>query len=206
MRGRGKNIRVGVRAANAAQHRSWRLMLDVEAHLHTMLAALGTKQLIPSTEESTESVWVTEDQAPGGRAGYYEKRHVAPPYRLIKDGCTVALDIELDQIPYRIRCSNESTREENIERVADIFSTLVNWIADGIVTPEKAFLPFARPPKNNKWWQILRAPPDATREEIEAAYRRQARIVHPDAGGSDAAFRELRSALEEARRYLREPK
>lgn len=37
---------------------------------------------------------------------------------------------------------------------------------------------------------------DATPEEIRAAYRRLSRTTHPDAGGSDARFRRVRTAYE----------
>lgn len=39
---------------------------------------------------------------------------------------------------------------------------------------------------------------NATEDEIEAAYRQRAKIVHPDVGGSDAAMAELNAARQEA--------
>lgn len=47
----------------------------------------------------------------------------------------------------------------------------------------------------------LGLPPTATAEEIKTAYRAAARRVHPDAGGDEAAFRELTRAADEAMTY-----
>jgi len=50
-------------------------------------------------------------------------------------------------------------------------------------------------------YEVLGVPPTATGEEIRAAYRRAARRVHPDAGGSQRAFRQVN----EAYRVLSDP-
>lgn len=53
-------------------------------------------------------------------------------------------------------------------------------------------------PNNNPWWDVLQVRSDASRETIEANYKRLARDRHPDAGGSDAAMAELNRARDEA--------
>lgn len=61
---------------------------------------------------------------------------------------------------------------------------------------ERAFTGFAAltaPGKN--WWDVLEVRPDATRDIIEANFRRLAHDKHPDRGGSHDAM----SALNEAR-------
>jgi hypothetical protein len=61
---------------------------------------------------------------------------------------------------------------------------------------ERAFAGFAAltaPGKN--WWDVLEVKPDATRQLIEANFRRLARDRHPDNGGSHESM----SALNEAR-------
>jgi curved DNA-binding protein CbpA len=50
-------------------------------------------------------------------------------------------------------------------------------------------------------YQTLGVEPDATQEEIRAAYRNRAKQAHPDAGGSDVEFR----AIESAHRVLSDP-
>lgn len=47
-------------------------------------------------------------------------------------------------------------------------------------------------------WDILGVPPSATADEIKRAYRAKALETHPDRGGTDAAFREVRRAYESA--------
>jgi hypothetical protein len=47
-------------------------------------------------------------------------------------------------------------------------------------------------------WQVLGLTSKATLTEIKRAYRLRALAVHPDRGGSDAAFRELQAAYESA--------
>jgi hypothetical protein len=61
---------------------------------------------------------------------------------------------------------------------------------------ERAFSGFAAlPAPGKKWWDVLQVRPDATRDVIEANFRRLARDRHPDNGGSH----EEMSALNEAR-------
>ena len=61
----------------------------------------------------------------------------------------------------------------------------------------KALPEQAGPGWNSIWWEVLGLPgPSATTEDIQAAYKRQARTAHPDAGGSH----ERMSLLNEARR------
>jgi len=61
---------------------------------------------------------------------------------------------------------------------------------------ERAFSGFAALTAPGKsWWDVLQVKPDATRDVIEANFRRLARDRHPDNGGSHDAM----SALNEAR-------
>ena len=61
---------------------------------------------------------------------------------------------------------------------------------------ERAFTGFAALTAPGKsWWDVLECRPDASRDVIEANYRRLARDRHPDRGGSHDAM----AALNEAR-------
>jgi hypothetical protein len=55
-------------------------------------------------------------------------------------------------------------------------------------------------------WELLDLPRTATLAELKAAYRRRVLETHPDHGGSDAEFRRLHAAYEEAQRRLRRPR
>lgn len=51
-------------------------------------------------------------------------------------------------------------------------------------------------PRTRDPWEVLGLRPDADLDAIEAVYRTKARRLHPDAGGSVEAFRELQEAYE----------
>jgi hypothetical protein len=68
----------------------------------------------------------------------------------------------------------------------------------GAVMTEKAFAGFAALPAPRSCWDILGLEPDASPDEINAAFRRKATVAHPDAGGSTTAMAELSNARDEA--------
>jgi len=70
----------------------------------------------------------------------------------------------------------------------------------GSMMMERAFEGFAAlaAPGAKPWWQILEVMPQASKAEIEAAFKRLARARHPDAGGSDAMMAELNAARDQA--------
>lgn len=69
---------------------------------------------------------------------------------------------------------------------------------------DRAFTGFlALPEPEPPWWEILGVDRlKATRESIEEARRARAKVVHPDVGGSDAAFRQLERAVTAALREV----
>ncbi len=60
--------------------------------------------------------------------------------------------------------------------------------ANAIITP---------PPTVRPWYDILEVQPVASHEVVEGAYKRLLHKVHPDKGGSSAAFMELQGAWKE---------
>lgn len=57
------------------------------------------------------------------------------------------------------------------------------------------------PARRRPWHEVLRVYPDSALSVIDAAYRDQAKIAHPDTPtGSTAAFQELQEAYEEAKK------
>jgi hypothetical protein len=63
----------------------------------------------------------------------------------------------------------------------------------------EALLQLPAPSKHRDPFEILGVRSDAPREIIEAAYRAQAKRLHPDAGGDAEAFHELQQAWEQIR-------
>ena len=52
-------------------------------------------------------------------------------------------------------------------------------------TMDQAFRGYvALPPTTDQWWIVLGVEPDATIEDIDAAFRRLSLTAHPDKGGS----------------------
>lgn len=172
---------------------------DPEHWIAETMLAMGHTTLIPSTEDVSDSVWVVEEFAPGGAAGYYVKRHIPTRHRIVRDGRAVRLDFWKNETQYRIRCGHAPTERENITAVRDVMRTLVDWIDKGIVTWDEAFAGFAIDTSDgSEWWRVLRVAPDATRDEIDAAYKRLAVDAHPDGGGTQEAFIRLREAYTRA--------
>ncbi|HWL06772.1 MAG TPA: J domain-containing protein [Xanthobacteraceae bacterium] len=67
---------------------------------------------------------------------------------------------------------------------------------------ERAFTGFAALPSPRSWRDVLELGAHATRENIEANFRRLARDRHPDRGGSADAMAELNNARETALREV----
>lgn len=52
------------------------------------------------------------------------------------------------------------------------------------------------------WHEVLGVPPNASRLDIERAYREKAKTSHPDAGGTQEAMADLNKAREEALKHV----
>jgi hypothetical protein len=166
-----------------------------EVWLAETMLRLGRDALIPSTESALGSVWVDDDRAPA--PGYYEKQRIPLEHRILRDSRAVAIEFSRERSTYRVRCGSKDSFETNLEVAIGVVRTLFSWIDDGIVTWDEAFAGFIRS-DSAEWWRVLRVPLDATRLEIESAYKRLALKVHPDTGGSHEAFLRLRTAYEQA--------
>jgi DNA segregation ATPase FtsK/SpoIIIE-like protein len=163
----------------------------MNVYIAEFMKRLGKPALLPSIEEDPKSVWITADDSPTGFEGYFVRQELPLKHQLIRDGSRSQLRFTgPNGVEYQIRAETD-------DDIADIMRTLTAWIKRGIVTWDEAFAGFART-TGEEWWRILRVAPDATRDEIEAAYKRQAQKSHPDTGGSHEAFLRLRRAYEEA--------
>jgi hypothetical protein len=79
------------------------------------------------------------------------------------------------------------------EQAADAFGTIFGGFE---ATPADAVLMLGD--GTEPWWVVLGVLATATRADIDNAYRALARVHHPDAGGSVAAFQRLRLAYNAA--------
>lgn len=163
------------------------------------MAELGHDALLPSIEDAPDSIWITDDDAPGGIAGYYERRRVPLRHTLNAHGRAVVLCFWYRDVEYRIQCESQPSRHENLELVVDVLRTSFQWIEAKVASWPDVFAGFARTDDSSDiWWRVLRLPPDATEAEIKAGYHRLAARVHPDAGGTADGFRRVREAYETA--------
>lgn len=109
----------------------------------------------------------------------------------------VAVYFQKKNGPMRVIAIDAYTRVR--DNVAAIAATLEAMRAierhGGAQILERAFTGFAAltaPGKN--WWDVLEVRSDATRDAIEANFRRLARDRHPDQGGTDDAMATLNEA------------
>ena len=106
-----------------------------------------------------------------------------------------------------IPCDRWDRLQANLHAIAlsiGALRGLDRWGASEMVSA--AFRGFAALPAGTvdasfePWWERLEVAPDATREEIDAAYRRLAKQYHPDFGEDPELFLEIKEAWEEGKR------
>jgi len=62
---------------------------------------------------------------------------------------------------------------------------------------DRAFTGFTALPQPEQWWQVLGVTSRASRDEIDAAYRRLAMEHHPDRGGNDSEMARINGARDQ---------
>lgn len=164
--------------------------MDPEARIAQVMLDLGHEQLVASVEDATDSVWVDDDRVEA--PGYYARQRVPLPHTFLRDGRTFVVEFVRRGVTYRLRAGHRESYNANGQRVVELISTLREWIVEGLLTWSEAFGPFV----HDAWWIVLRVPADATRDEVDAAYRRQVLLHHPDRGGSADAFRKVHAAYQ----------
>jgi hypothetical protein len=181
-------------------------LIAPRSRIEALMYDLGGRRMVLSTESAPYSVWVGDDQAPNGRAGYYTRHHEPLDHRIVTDGATVVVEFSYHDKPYRIQSGSAATPEGNLRLIALLLESCVQFVQHGFVTWEAALQPFVRAADGQAqggapgpaWWSVLRLPPDATDAEVEAAYRAQARKHHPDAGGTHEGFLRVQAAYQAA--------
>ena len=111
----------------------------------------------------------------------------------------VALYFKLNERDTVLACDRWLKVQDNIAAIAKHIEALRGIERWGVGSIEQAFAGYQALPAPEQWWQVLGVGAQATRAEVEAAYRRLAMKAHPDHGGSDAAMARLNAALDQAR-------
>lgn len=99
------------------------------------------------------------------------------------------------------RCMAVDRYDRVADNLAAIASTLEAMRAierhGGAAILDRAFTGFVALPSPEQWWQVLDVPMNATREQIDAAYRRLAMAHHPDRGGDAAQMARINAARDD---------
>lgn len=162
-------------------------IFDARIELATELRRLGAKDIeITSNAEITKSGEIASRQ-----------RYLSDP--------GVAVYFTLNGATRCIPCDRWDNLADNLHAIAlsvDAIRGLARWGAKQMV--ETAFAGFAALPPSTSdepryWWDVLGVDQNASRAEIDAAYRRRVKETHPDGGGSDNDFIELTEAYSVAK-------
>lgn len=97
------------------------------------------------------------------------------------------------------------TAQENLQAIYHVLEARRTELRHGTLhlvrATMKGFTALPPPPGSKPrrpWWDVLNLPANASKEQIDLAYKALAKIHHPDAGGSQKAMTELNFAREEA--------
>lgn len=115
----------------------------------------------------------------------------------------VAFYFALDGRAHVLACDRWDTVADNIAAIAAHIEALRGQERWGVADLRQAFAGHVALPAADPWWKILNVTRDASLEQINRAYRLQARAAHPDAGGDRAAWDRLTAAHQQALESLR---
>lgn len=115
------------------------------------------------------------------------------------DDTGVALYFDLDERPHVLACDRWDTVQDNIAAIAAHIDALRGQERWGVADLRQAFAGHIALPRAAAWWEVLKISPDATIEQINAAYRAAAKTAHPNAGGDRAEWDRLSAAYEQAK-------
>ena len=105
--------------------------------------------------------------------------------------------------PRCLACDRWDRVADNIAAIAQHIDALRRIDRYGVGTMEQAFAGYAAlPPSAEEWWTVLGIKSDATLTQMEDAFKRLAKMQHPDVGGSHDQMTRLTAAREAARRIL----
>ena len=108
--------------------------------------------------------------------------------------------------PRVLACDRWWSLEENLYAIAKHIESLRAQERWGVGSVAQAFAGYAALPAaagGTPWWDVLRISRTCSLAEAEAAFKRQARLHHPDVGGREHDWHELQQAISQARDALR---
>lgn len=119
----------------------------------------------------------------------------------------VAVYFVLDGNQRCIPCDQWNRTQDNIQAIrktVEALRGLERWGAKEMVSAAfRGFQALPAPKQQETWWEVLQVSQAASEQEIREAFRKLARVAHPDAGGSQEEFIKLQKAYEEGLREAR---
>lgn len=113
----------------------------------------------------------------------------------------VEITYERDGAPVTIDCAVHPYYFQNLRVLYFALDSLRMNEARGVTDIVKqAYGLLAAPARVRDPFEVLGVRPDADEDVIEASYKAKAKRLHPDAGGSAEAFKELQAAYEAVKR------
>lgn len=116
----------------------------------------------------------------------------------------VAVYFNLNGEAQCIPCDKWNSVADNLQAIrktVEALRGLERWGAKEMVNA--AFRGFKALPEtastiipNEAWYDVLGVDPNASKDEIRAAFKTKAKLYHPDAGGDDQEFARIRKAYE----------
>jgi len=103
-----------------------------------------------------------------------------------------------------LACDRWDRVADNLGAIAAHIEALRAIERYGIGTLDQAFAGYTQlAPTAVDWWLILEVPPAASLADVEDAFRRKAKDLHPDVGGSHERMAQLTEARENARKAIK---
>jgi len=120
--------------------------------------------------------------------------------RLLEDPGAAVYFLLKDQ-PRVLACDKWTLLADNLWAIGLHIEAIRGQKRWGVGTIEQAFAGYdALPAGGPDWWMVLKVERSAGFDDIRAAYRSQAKLHHPDTGGSQVAFLIIQRAWEDAER------
>jgi hypothetical protein len=109
--------------------------------------------------------------------------------------------------PRCLACDRWNRVADNIAAIAAHVYAIRAVDRYGVGTLDQAFAGYAQLPPapgqdGDPWWTVLNVSPNASRDDVEAAYRDLAKKNHPDVGGSAELMARINRARDAATRAL----
>lgn len=103
--------------------------------------------------------------------------------------------------PRVLACDKWTQVEDNLWAIGLHIESIRGQQRWGVGTLDQAFSGYAALPEPSmSWWDVLGVNRDASKDTVQAAYRRLAKQNHPDVGGDKDQFIRVQTAWERARK------